>query len=451
MASKSKKTLNKENLMLLDIEQLADLLMEISKGNAVSQRILRTALAGALGVDEASKEIRKRINAISRAKTYINYAKRKAFIKDLEALKNQILKQILPKHPEDGLDLMWCLLRLSNGILGRAHDESETFHNFFFSLTQDLATCAMRAKEKPYILAERIFNDIFDNDYGQYDHLIAHMTEALGTEGLTLLKEKLHTEQTDRDKTYIMQSALENIAEGLNDVDSYIALQSKDALKIPQLASNVAMKLLNVGRIQEAWSAIENADCHRFRHQLDAWANARIAILEAQKKHDEAQSFRYDWFQKYLSAEMLKDYLKKLPEFQDFKAEQAALEFVASHDNVNHALYFLTQWHAPKHLNEMILKRHGEIDGNGYEMLSHTAKTLAAEYPLSATIILRGLINHTLDHAKSKRYKYTAKHLKECIALSQYIPDYQHHMSHIEYMKILKTKHGKKYSFWHLL
>ncbi|MFT6213426.1 MAG: hypothetical protein ACJARD_001563, partial [Alphaproteobacteria bacterium] len=43
------------------------------------------------------------------------------------------------------------------------------------------------------------------------------------------------------------------------------------------------MKLLNAGRIQEAWEAIENADCHRFRHQLDAWANARIAILEAQK------------------------------------------------------------------------------------------------------------------------------------------------------------------------
>ena len=152
-----------------------------------------------------------------------------------------------------------------------------------------------------------------------------------------------------------------------------------------------------------------------------------------------------------MSVVILKEYLKKLPEFEDFKHEQKALEFVTHHENIHHAMYFLTQWHAPKHLNDMVLKRYDEIDGNIYEILPMAAKTLAADYPLSATLILRKLIDDTLDNAKSSRYKHTAKHLSECGLLSQYIQDYKQYVSHNDYVKTLKNIHGRKYSFWELV
>jgi hypothetical protein len=118
---------------------------------------------------------------------------------------------------------------------------------------------------------------------------------------------------------------------------------------------------------------------------------------------------------------------------------------------MHHAMYFLSQWHAPKQLNDMVLKRYNEIDGNLYEVLPLGAKTVASEYPLTAVLILRKLIDDTLDHAKYSRYKHTAKHLFECISLSHYITDYQGHIKHDDYMAKLKKTHGKKYSFWELM
>lgn len=55
----SKKEINKQNLINLGIEQLAEILLEISGKDAIVKRILKTAIAGSLGEAEATKEIRK--------------------------------------------------------------------------------------------------------------------------------------------------------------------------------------------------------------------------------------------------------------------------------------------------------------------------------------------------------------------------------------------------------
>jgi hypothetical protein len=55
MASKS--TLNAKNLEALGTERLAQLLIEISTGDAAAKRKLRLALAGAEGPKEAAREI----------------------------------------------------------------------------------------------------------------------------------------------------------------------------------------------------------------------------------------------------------------------------------------------------------------------------------------------------------------------------------------------------------
>ncbi len=51
----SGKTLNAPNLGVLGAAQLAELLIEISKGNAAAQRRLRLALAGSAGAAEAAR------------------------------------------------------------------------------------------------------------------------------------------------------------------------------------------------------------------------------------------------------------------------------------------------------------------------------------------------------------------------------------------------------------
>ena len=73
VAMAPKISLNAQNLEALGAMRLAELLIEISDGNAAVKRRLRLELAGAQSPDEASREIRKRLSAISRSRTFVDW------------------------------------------------------------------------------------------------------------------------------------------------------------------------------------------------------------------------------------------------------------------------------------------------------------------------------------------------------------------------------------------
>jgi uncharacterized protein HemY len=50
--------------------------------------------------------------------------------------------------------------------------------------------------------------------------------------------------------------ALQEIADAQGDVDAFIAWQSEKARTVPRVAAEIAWRLLEEGRAQEAWSAI---------------------------------------------------------------------------------------------------------------------------------------------------------------------------------------------------
>ena len=65
MSMASKATLTAKSLETLGAERLAELLMEISTGNAVAKRRLRLDLAGAQSPGELAKEVRRRLITIA--------------------------------------------------------------------------------------------------------------------------------------------------------------------------------------------------------------------------------------------------------------------------------------------------------------------------------------------------------------------------------------------------
>jgi hypothetical protein len=80
----SKKTLNAGSLRALGAARLAELLMEISEGNAAPKRRLRLELAAAASPTEVAKEIRKRIVTIARSRSFVDWQNRKSLVDDLE-------------------------------------------------------------------------------------------------------------------------------------------------------------------------------------------------------------------------------------------------------------------------------------------------------------------------------------------------------------------------------
>ena len=69
---------------------------------------------------------------------------------------------------------------------------------------------------------------------------------------------------------------------------------------------------------------------------------------------------------------------------------------------------------------------------------------------LAATLLLRALIDDTLDGAKATRYRHAARHFAECISLASVITDYGRFETHDAFVARLRAGHSRKSGFWSL-
>ena len=178
----SKKTLNAKNLEALGAKRLAELLIEISMGNAAAKRRLRLELAGAQSPAEVAREIRKRLTTIARSRSFVDWQNRRALVDDLEAQRRAIVDHVAKADPAEALDLMWRFMGLAGSILERCDDSSGAIIGIFHLAASDLGDIAKAAKVYPKALADQAFHALIGNDYGQYGYLISVLTPALGSE-----------------------------------------------------------------------------------------------------------------------------------------------------------------------------------------------------------------------------------------------------------------------------
>jgi hypothetical protein len=104
MASKAP---NAANLEALGATRLAQLLIEISEGNAPAKRRLRLELAGPDSPTAVANQVRKRIATIARSRSFIDWHNRKSLVDDLEAQRRAVVDQVASRLPTEGLELMW--------------------------------------------------------------------------------------------------------------------------------------------------------------------------------------------------------------------------------------------------------------------------------------------------------------------------------------------------------
>ncbi|HEX2940799.1 MAG TPA: hypothetical protein VHO91_07105, partial [Rhodopila sp.] len=370
----SKKTLNVSNLESLGAERLAALLMEISAGSAAIKRRLRLELAGRESPAELSKEVRKRLVTIARSRSFVDWQNRKALIDDLETQRRAIVQQVAPQAPGEALDLIWQFLGLAESVFERTDDSNGTIGSIFQNAVMNLGEIAQAARPDSTRLADQVFNALLQNNYGQYDYLIQVLQPALGPAGLEYLKQRVIAlsaepvrkppakerevigwgpggpiyadDVAENFRASTIKLALQNIADAQGDVDAYIAQYEPKVRQVPKIAAKIAKRLLAAGRAEEAWQAIESTE-RRSGGWLDfEWDDTRIEVLEVLGRADEAQAARWSCFEKALSARHLRDYLKRLPDFDDFEAEQRALDYAERHDSLLQAISFLIGWPA---------------------------------------------------------------------------------------------------------
>lgn len=476
----SKKALNQKNLESLGAEKLAELVMELVQGSAALQRRARMELSAAQGPKEIAADVRKRLASLRRSKSWIDWRKQRALIKDLDALLEMIETKVAPHDANEAFELAWTFLTVAPALYERTDDSNGAIGDemsFAVRLIEKIAPEVQLAAE---VLADRILDAVVAAGYGEFDGIIPATAPILGDAGLEYLKKitsdwaetppQAHEleryrswglssitpeEIVQRNRKSTSSVILADIADAQGDVDAYMARYSAEQLTYGTIAPDVARRLLDAGRVDEAMQIVLNSreaekggSYRMFRYDLNA---VYEECLDKLGQTDELKQHLWDTFTQTLMESALRKYLKLLPDFDDIEAEERALDFAEQYPYPSTAISFLLKWPAPARAAKIIEARADELDGNSYYTMTEAAGALEAEYPLAATLMRRSMIEDTLNGAKHKRYRYAAKHLAECAASDVAITDYGNFPSHEQFLGALKEQHSRKHGFWGLV
>lgn len=462
-------TLNATNLEKLGAARLAELVLELAKGDAAMKRRLRLELGGP---SAAKSEVAKRLTTLAKAKSFVDRQGARALAADLDAQRAAIVDKITPSAPEEAAALLWRLVALAEPLFNRVDDSNGAVGDVLRMALNDLAAATKAAKSEPIALAKQIIQALEGPDYGLFDGLIMLFAESLGAEGLGYLKQyfkpiaaEMHVpppedqrvvvarglnrviyrdEMIHRHRVGVAESALLAIADAEGDVDAFAARFPEEARDNPYTAVQIAERYMAVGRAADALAALDKVTVMRSRR----WVDLRIEALLALDRKDDAQAQRWDAFLQIRTPEYLRSYLKDLPDFEDVEVEEAALTAVEADEDHETALAFLVAWPALDRAAALVLRARDDWDGDHYSLLTSAAEALSAKHPLAATILLRAMIDFSLIQARSSRYGHAARHLRDCAGLAARIEDWSGLPNHEAYFAAIRAEHGRKSSFW---
>jgi CBS domain-containing protein len=468
------KALNKANLMALSPDTLAELLLEAVKGDAARQRRVRMVLAATQGPETVAVDVRKRFASIRRGRSFISRKSQKKLAVELSDLIRLIETRIAPDAPDKAFDLLWAQLHLAAGIHERTDDSWGAIGDTMRDAMEAIGRIAPLFTTDPDVLADEIFETMTEDGYGAFDHAIHALAPVLGDGGLEVLKARAEitreapltaadfanydyiSDPSEREararqaRNRSLEIILQDVADLQGDVDTWLAQYTPEQLTFHSIAPAAAARLLEAGRAKEALMLIRTA----MEASTTDWIDPRdmddmhFACLEALGRTEDLLAALWQRFETRLCPDALRHHLKMLPDFDDIEAEDAARQVVLGFDPVGAALGYCLAVGDMSLAAQVIDRRHGEIDGDAYEILTPMAEALAPERPLSAVLLWRAMIGFALTRQRKGRYGHAARHMQACAEADMRITDYGPHLAHADYVDQLTQEHARKVSFW---
>jgi hypothetical protein len=144
----------------------------------------------------------------------------------------------------------------------------------------------------------------------------------------------------------------------------------------------------------------------------------------------------------------LRDYLKRLPDFDDVEAERQAIAHAAAFPDALTALLLI----GPRMMQPPPWCMRGSVNSMAAIMktLGKAAEHRADKWPAAATLLYRAMVLSVLERGFSKGYKYAARDLENAASVAGRLPTDSSIPDHDAFVAGLKAKHGRKYGFWTL-
>jgi uncharacterized protein DUF6880 len=456
------KSVTQEDLERLGAPSLAKVLLEHAGSDSVLRKKLGMLMAGTEGAGRLDSELAKRIRTIGRSRSFVDWEKRKGLVQELDHIRSTIGGTLAAQDPKAAAERMWEFIGIADSVLARVGEGVGYLEEVFGEAMVDLGRiCAGLPHRNPVAIAHRVLAISEGDGFGSSGALIQHLSEALGPEGRTELRKATEASLASVQKTVVSDSwrldghrrhlahRLALLADLEGDVDGYIAAMRAGDMETVYTA-DIAERLIAASRPAEALDWLKKP-----RRPLDdedtTHIDLEVTALETLGEKDKAQDTRWRYFQKTLNVDYLRDYLKRLLDFEDFEAEQKALAWAAKHRSAETALAFFIAWPNLELADRLLRDRLGEMDGGAYYVLRPAAEALEEKYPVAATRLYRRMVESVLDRGSSKQYPYAARDLQSCIRLADRIPAEDVLEAHATFMARLRKVHGRKYGFWGLM
>lgn len=385
--------LSASSLLHLGAPRLADLLIEAGAGNANLKRRLRLELAAEAGPDLLALEIDKRLTALAAARTRVSWRKRGELLEDLETHRRMIVERLAPDAPAAALAVLVRWFDLYPGLAARVKDTKGELALAFETAAPGLFLLAETAGEA----ATRDLTDALRRRPQDYGRWIAAAGDAVGSD---LARSFLASLDAASTRTPAGRNLVRRLADRAQDLDLWLSLITPEQAGSPDVAADVARRLLAAGRVAEARAVLEGVLPASVNHRrtssqnsskgaprlTPAWEAASIDLLDAEGRRDEAQALRWDLFERDLSAPVLRDYLARLPDFDDVEAQDRAFAHAVAHPDFDAAMRLLMDWPAHREAASMVLARPREARTVGASA-TDWASRLAQRFPEAAEIL----------------------------------------------------------------
>ncbi len=443
--AKPSKALNAANLGLLGADRLVLILLEVAEGQPIIKRRLRMELAAQIGPEALAAEIEKPLEAMKAAHGRVNWRKLKGLLQDLGLLRAMITGPLAQADPAAAVGLLLRFLTLERGVLARVKDTKGQVAEVFTEALADLARMASTLTVRPPGLAEAIMTALDEVGSAAMGALAQGLVPALDAGEVAQLRASIETRMAPHRRVNAgWRAALQALLDAQGDAVAYAATYSPSETVLPPIGARIAQRLIKAGRLDAAAEALERSDPsdadtgHGATPSvlsiadpgLLAWRSAKIDLLEARGEVQAAQDERWRAFERDLSADQLRAYLRRLSGFDDVIATDRALAYAATFKPLVSALAFLASWPAVPEAAHLVTSRASEIDGAAVEILEPAARALEGRYPLAATLLLRAMV---LDVARFGRAELVGRArgwLAEAASLATLMPDFNEHEDH---------------------
>lgn len=382
--------LSLSSLTTLGAPSLAQLLMEAAATDANLKRRLRLELAAEAGPQWLAAEIDKRLASLGASRARISWRKRPELLADLEAHRKMIVERLANADPPAALGSILNWFELFRSLQARVKDPRGELILAFESAAPDLwrLASAQLGEGVSSRLAQAILAHPLD-----YARWIGAGADELTPDLAQRLLEALNREGP---APSLARGAVRRLADRAGDLDLWLSLLTPEEQRFPDFAAQVARRLMSAGRNAEARTALEKilhpgASKSRWQGQTAlsptaAWEAASIDLLEAEGRKQEAQDLRWAMFERDLNPQALRDYLSRLPDFDDVEALDRAFAYAAAFPSLEAALTFLMDWPAYREAASLIERRAREAQRPMASKADWAAR-LAQRFPGAAEIL----------------------------------------------------------------